>query len=235
MKKYKNYIDYESYKNCKSYKNEKGGVLIYVLITMLILIILLMGVYNSITNKHIAQLEIAEQIKSTYEEDVNNVDAIYETLTGTTDAETKELIEKINSLSAQVATLKNQIYPVGSIYISTSTTNPSEIFGGTWEAYGEGRTLIGAGTGTDSRGESLEFTLGQTGGEYNHLLTIDEMPNHSHGYFWRTDMVYWNVSHGFGSGANTGAATIDTSATGNDVAHNNLQPYIVTYMWKRIS
>ena len=103
------------------------------------------------------------------------------------------------------------------------------------EYISKGRTLIGAGTGTDTRGESLEFTLGQTGGEYNLLLTIEEMPSHSHGYLWRNNMVYWNVSHGYGSGANTGAATIDTSATGNDVAHNNLQPYIVTYMWKRIS
>ena len=64
------------------YKNEKGGVSIYVLVTMLILIIILMGIYNSIINKHITQLEVAQQIKSTYEEDTNNIDDIYNHLTG---------------------------------------------------------------------------------------------------------------------------------------------------------
>ena len=76
-------------------KKEKGAILIYVLISMLILIILLMGVYNLITNKHITQLEIAQQIKSTYEEDVNNIDAIYNDLTGATD---NELLQKIDNL-----------------------------------------------------------------------------------------------------------------------------------------
>ena len=64
------------------YKNEKGGVSIYVLVTMLILIIILMGIYNSKINKQITQLEVAQQIKSTYEEDTNNVDDIYNHLTG---------------------------------------------------------------------------------------------------------------------------------------------------------
>ena len=76
-------------------KKEKGAILIYVLISMLILIILLMGVYNLMTNKHITQLEVAQQIKSTYEEDVNNIDAIYNDLTGITD---NELLQKIDNL-----------------------------------------------------------------------------------------------------------------------------------------
>lgn len=71
-------------------------------------------------------------------------------------------------------------YPVGSIYMSMSATNPAELFGGTWEQIAQGRCLIGAGTGTDSRSESKTFTAGATGGEYNHVLTVGEMPSHSH-------------------------------------------------------
>ena len=47
-----------------------------------------MGIYISVTNKHIAQLEIAGQIKSTYEQDVNNVDAIYNELMGIENTDT---------------------------------------------------------------------------------------------------------------------------------------------------
>lgn len=71
-------------------------------------------------------------------------------------------------------------YPVGSIYMSMKSDNPSTIFGGTWSAIGQGRVLIGAGSGTDTNDVSKSFTVGSTGGEYEHTLTVDEMPSHSH-------------------------------------------------------
>ena len=70
-------------------KSEKGGVTIYVLMTMLILIITLVAIYISLTNKQITQLEVAEQIKTTYEKDINNIDEIY-----------NELISNENTISA---------------------------------------------------------------------------------------------------------------------------------------
>lgn len=73
------------------------------------------------------------------------------------------------------------IYPVGSIYISMNSTNPSTLFGGTWEAFGQGRVLIGAGTGNDGN-TSLSFPAGFTGGEYKHYLVKSEIPSHSHSF-----------------------------------------------------
>ena len=87
----------------KNYNNEKGGISIYVLVSMFLLTIILMGIYISVTNKHITQLEIAGQIKSTYEQDVNNVDAIYNELIGEGNSElTQE--ELINLINASVDT-----------------------------------------------------------------------------------------------------------------------------------
>ena len=74
----------------------------------------------------------------------------------------------------------DMVYPVGSIYLSTNATNPTVLFGGTWEAYAQGRVLIGAGTGTDSRSERKTFAAGSTGGEYNHQLTVGELASHNH-------------------------------------------------------
>lgn len=71
-------------------------------------------------------------------------------------------------------------YPVGSIYMSVNSANPSTFFGGTWEAFGQGRVLIGAGEGTDANSVKKTFTGGATGGEYEHTLTVGEMPSHSH-------------------------------------------------------
>ena len=104
---------------------------------------------------------------------------------------------------SRVSTLESQIYPVGSVYISTTKSTAAQVkalFGGTWEAIGQGRVLIGAGTGTDELGNSMTFTAGSTGGsttagnssgtqtitnplgEYTHQLNTNEMPSHTHTY-----------------------------------------------------
>lgn len=139
-----------------------------------------------------------------------------------------------------------KVYPVGSIYISTSSENPGNIYGGTWEEYGKGRTLVGV----DETNKNFS-TVEKTGGEETHTLTIDEMPSHNHegliyvaGLTTRTDYVptmkiyFEDGKYYMWSGNNTiqygGQAPIGKSEkTGGSQAHNNLQPYITTYMWKR--
>ena len=141
-----------------------------------------------------------------------------------------------------------KIYPVGSIYVSINDTNPSELFGGTWEAYSQGRTLIGAGTGTDTNNTQKTFSVTETGGEYTHTLTTNEMPSHSHST---------TISAASGGSASTLSNNIDirveglminlknstykisgnltkTSTTaGSGTSHNNIQPYVTVYMWLR--
>ena len=145
-------------------------------------------------------------------------------------------------------------YPVGSIYMSMSATNPAELFGGTWEQIAQGRCLIGAGTGTDSRSEKKTFTAGATGGEYNHVLTVGEMPSHNH---TASSNTTGNHTHTFycgyrGTTGNSSEAfqgqndwanstlssgnhshTITIGSNGGGSAHNNLPPYMGLYVWKR--
>ena len=81
----------------------------------------------------------------------------------------KDAIDELNS------TILEKVYPVGSIYMSTVNTNPETLFGGTWESFGEGRTLIGVNA------NDTDFnTVEKTGGEKMHALTTDELASHTH-------------------------------------------------------
>ena len=141
-----------------------------------------------------------------------------------------------------------KVYPVGSIYISTSSENPGNIYGGTWEEYGKGRTLVGVDS-SDSDFSTVE----KLGGEKTHTLTIDEMPSHNHvermfldqsgyssvkpaGYAY---YIYSTQSSNVITWASAQISNMnfwrigDTEDKGGSQAHNILQPYITTYMWKR--
>ena len=61
-------------------KNEKGAISLYVLLAMLLITITLVSIYVSLTNEHLTQLDVAEQIKLTYEKDMNNIDDVYNNL-----------------------------------------------------------------------------------------------------------------------------------------------------------
>ena len=138
-----------------------------------------------------------------------------------------------------LSSLWDQIYPVGSIYITANATNPSVLFGGTWEQL-KGKFLVGV----DSSDTDFE-TSGKTGGEKTHTLTVDEMPSHTHDM---NDAVYGNYKNrlgirGDGGGGNglipsmmqtTGYSRYIPTNTGGGQAHNNMPPYLAVYMWKRI-
>jgi len=120
-------------------------------------------------------------------------------------------------------------YPVGSVYISFNSTNPSTYFGGAWERV-KGRFLLSADDNT--------YKVNNTGGEANHKLTINEMPSHSHTY--STGRWYWAEKSGGGEVINSQSETSymfsrSTGNTGGSQAHNNMPPYVVVYMWKRVS
>lgn len=127
----------------------------------------------------------------------------------------------------------NKFYPVGSIYMSVKNTSPASFFGGTWTAWGTGRVPVGINTG-DSNFNAVE----KTGGASTHTLTVDQIPYHSHA------IVNQDGTYGYSSnriryteafGTNENITICDTAGTGGNGAHNNLQPYIVCYMWKRIA
>jgi len=147
---------------------------------------------------------------------------------GTTDI-TSEMIELGQSA------VVNMIYPIGSVYMSVNSTNPTYLFGGTWVQIKD-TFLLSAGD---------TYTAGNTGGEATHTLTEQEIPAHRHkvggtgggdgtsesGYLARystsSDYPYSLRSN------NADPTYWSTSSVGGGQAHNNMPPYLVVYMWQR--
>ena len=145
-----------------------------------------------------------------------------------------------------------KVYPVGSIYMSTVSTNPATLFGfGTWEAMPAGRVLLAQGKSS----WGTTYNAGSTGGEATHQLTVGELPahnhsastnttgSHAHTYTWRNyqgwagsksaTSVWENTATNNTGSAGEHSHTVTINNTGSNQAHNNLQPYIAVYIWKR--
>lgn len=147
-------------------------------------------------------------------------------------------------------------WPVGSIYASVDSTSPATIFGGTWVRYAKGRVLVGVD-------DTAPFNaVESTGGEQTHALTAAESGLRDHGHSASSDSQGTH-NHGVykatGASGSQSGININTNTTlsqwggiidnagahGHNItvagsgaadatsAHNNLQPYITVYMWKR--
>jgi hypothetical protein len=141
------------------------------------------------------------------------------------------------------------VYPVGSIYTSTASTNPGTLFGvGTWVATGEGRVLVGEGTGGGAT-----YTAAATGGSKDAVLvshshggsTGVDVANHTHNisveYGGSNGHVKVASSDGTGTAGtiatagvnNTHTHAITTDTQGTSATDANMPPYLVVYIWER--
>jgi hypothetical protein len=117
-------------------------------------------------------------------------------------------------------------HPVGSFYCTSASDEDTAAkiaakHGGTWEKLPQGTFIRAAGA-----------TAGGTGGEASHVLTVSEMPSHSHPYSRPVGNVGGWPSIGTGSLTLVGE-TQSTSATGSGAAHNNLPPYKDCHVYER--
>lgn len=139
------------------------------------------------------------------------------------------------------------MYPVNSIYISTNSTSPASLYGGSWERYGTGRVLVSA---DDS---DTDFTAGKTGGKKK--LVWDTTDNNSDNGLWiytklaiRSDATIvaenhtesghlWNANSGIFKGSSmqwTSPSNVTGSvSTFGMVNVPAMNPYVAVYIWRR--
>ena len=157
--------------------------------------------------------------------------------------------------------LANLIFPVGSIRMTVSAVDESAFLGGTWVRWGTGRVPVGVNT-SDTNFNSVEKTGGASTHtlataelpSHNHSfsgsVTVNANGAHTHQASSGSYKVgsgsgstyYYMTNSGSTSGQTTGSggshdhtATVSGSVgnNGSGSAHNNLQPYITCYFWKR--
>ena len=156
--------------------------------------------------------------------------------------------ESLKFLELTPLHIVNMIYPVGSVYLSMSATDPKEIFVGTkWEKISKGKCLAGVGVGRDINKLAYSIGMGEGQGEYYHYLTENQMPRHKHSIAvcndgnpdgrrdrsTGADCQYWNTQDN-----RTNARfniNPETEAVGQGDRFNNMPPYFGVFVWQRIA
>ena len=138
--------------------------------------------------------------------------------------------------------LLSRIYPVGAVYITYNNNNPGKFLGGTWVRFGEGRTLIGEGTGNDGSTSMSFTTAGDTGGKYT------STHYHVTSFGWDMNAFYAGKPDGAKNGdynrtsvipngyiINAGSSQTSQSRLNwtDDRTISNVQPYITVFFWRR--
>ena len=180
-------------------------------------------------------------------------------LTGTPTAPTASFGTDSDQLAttAFVQAALQAVYPVGSVYISTSATNPATTFGfGTWSAFGAGRAIVGQDTG-----DTAFDTLEETGGSKDAVVVahthttaaagaasgtlVGGVPGDFGTALSATGVLsvsgaLGNRPQGAGGYGSYGTANLSipdhthtVNSTGSSATNANLQPYVVVKMWKR--
>ena len=141
------------------------------------------------------------------------------------------------------------VYPVGSLYISTSSTSPATLFGGTWVQITDRFLYCTNSSGGTGGANSVEYTpAGSVGG---HTLTTNEIPSHNHGFGFSTDPNTAGGSSGTGVFTGSGGnqyfgkfLTLTTGNSGGGKSHshgftgtkatiNTMPAYYTVYCWRR--
>lgn len=171
------------------------------------------------------------------------------TVSGKVTAQTLEANALGANAQAAVKALISAAYPVGAYYWSGAPTDPGSFIGGTWEQI-TGKFLLASDDVLENGVIKTAGTyhVGATGGEATHTLTVAEMPAHRHSLSVNEDTsltlladVTWATGDKSGfpitpAGNNVkGSFYMYANTVGDGTAHNNMPPYIVGYLWKRIA
>jgi hypothetical protein len=179
-------------------------------------------VLDANSNNPIANSGVAGVMLTT----LNEVNAVTQSGTIVDSLALKQLASIVTNLQTTVNNYWKTVFPIGYIYMTTSSSfDPNTTFGGTWTRIKD-RFLLADGN---------YYTNGNTGGESTHTLTINEMPKHGHDPM----KLAYGASSASPTGLNYGSTSVGDknfnwlAEVGGGQPHNNMPPYLVVRVWKR--
>lgn len=137
---------------------------------------------------------------------------------------------KLYGILRELFVRRDELYPVGSIYMSVNDVNPQLLFGGEWEQI-QDCFLLASGMASS----------GETGGEATHTLTSDEMPVHNHrgansNVVYDAKGVQRMATSGTGTKINLNTnLNVYGGSAGGGQPHNNMPPFLTVNVWKRVA
>lgn len=140
----------------------------------------------------------------------------------TIQADAETLLQQVQEKGVEWnAIFLEQAFPVGTIlYTTDGEMSPASLLGGTWAKSDEGIYTVAAGD---------TYALGGTGGEAAVVLSVAQMPSHTHTY--TSDFASFKALEDFEDEGYWAYST--SSNTGGDQAHNNLPPSLRVVEWER--
>lgn len=139
----------------------------------------------------------------------------------------------------------DRMYPVNSIYISTNSTSPASLYGGSWERYGKGRTLVSVNE------SDTDFTVGKTGGEKTAPVDLTKMyalwANRGTDFIakvttipgnntvWRATVKSQQVNHYATTDVANNGVEVILPEGNNHRSVSTIQPYVAVFIWRRLS
>lgn len=151
--------------------------------------------------------------------------------TGSLEQVTQNLNSRTSLIEGFIENIVDYFYPVGIVInFGIANFDPNVRFVGTsWVRQGEGRASVGLSTNIAD--PAWTKNVGNVYGEYEHTLTIAEIPSHHHTVGYSTNETGQGTIDGSSNGV---SGSNDTSSVGGGSAHNNVQPSIIEARWRRI-
>lgn len=129
----------------------------------------------------------------------------------------------------------NNLFPINSIVLRYDSNNPSLSYGGTWEQIGQGRFIVGVGTGKGDDSDKT-FSLGNSAGMYRTTLLPENIPSHKHSILSEqlATVSPTEADTGYISANGTKSGIkINTDVTGSQTSFTNTPPALAVYIWRR--
>ena len=142
-------------------------------------------------------------------------------------------VPSVKAVKDAITTIKNDVlntvYPIGAICLSMNSTNPSSLFGGTWEQIASGRILVGVDTSDDDFN-----TPGKVGGNKTNTLKLENLPSKvKMDIGLRGDRDVGAIYNSALYKNSQVSQTFYMDIGGKNQSFSIMPPYFTCYIWKR--